>query len=63
MRENGIRHVLINVEATKRADIPDATLHAILNIALDPANQPVLIHCNHGKVRNLNLRTHDVDMT
>lgn len=53
MQENGIRHVLINVEATKKANIPDATLHAILNIALDKASQPILIHCNHGKVRHL----------
>lgn len=51
MQENDIRHVLINVEATKRADIPDSTLHSILNIALDTVNQPVLIHCNHGRHR------------
>lgn len=51
MQENGIRHCLINVEATKRADIPESTLHAILNIVLDPVCQPVLIHCNHGKHR------------
>lgn len=50
MQENDIRHVLINVEATKRAEIPDSTLHSILNIALDTVNQPVLIHCNHGRV-------------
>lgn len=51
MHENGIRHVLINVEATKKTNIPDFTLLSILNIALDTSNYPLLIHCNHGKVR------------
>lgn len=53
IRENNITHHRILVQAHKdpKTRNPDAVFNRILQIILDPANHPVLVHCNKGKVR------------
>ena len=53
MRDDGIRHVVIDMQGTKKVEIPDAIMHSVMEVALNKANYPLLIHCNHGKVSNL----------
>ncbi|RAL05792.1 tyrosine phosphatase family protein [Aspergillus ibericus CBS 121593] len=53
MKENGISHHRILVQANKDPDvkIPDAVMCRILELMLDRGNHPILIHCNKGKHR------------
>ncbi|OAR05754.1 hypothetical protein LLEC1_06729 [Akanthomyces lecanii] len=48
---NGIRQVTFDMRGTKKEAIPLDTMAAILQLALDKRNYPLLIHCNHGKHR------------
>ena len=41
---------VIDMQGTKKVEIPGAIMHAIMKVILDDSNYPVLIHCNHGKV-------------
>jgi hypothetical protein len=50
MKKQGIEHVVIDMQGTKKVDIPEAVMHSIMKVALNKANHPLLIHCNHGKV-------------
>lgn len=50
MRGQGIRHIVIEMQGTKKVEIPQTIMHSIMEIALNEANHPLLIHCNHGKV-------------
>jgi hypothetical protein len=43
--------VLPNKDADPASSTPEATVLAILALLLDPANHPVLLHCNKGKHR------------
>ncbi|PYH45168.1 tyrosine phosphatase family protein [Aspergillus saccharolyticus JOP 1030-1] len=53
LKETGIAHIRILVEPNKDPAIksPDYVICQILEIMLDKANHPVLIHCNKGKHR------------
>ncbi|KAL5629530.1 hypothetical protein BROUX41_001136 [Berkeleyomyces rouxiae] len=51
MAANGISHRVIDMEGTKKKAIPAETMAAIMDIVCDERNQPVLVHCNHGKHR------------
>lgn len=53
LTSNGIVHYHIPILANKEPDIyTDAdTVNNVLSIVLDPANYPMLIHCNKGKHR------------
>jgi tyrosine-protein phosphatase SIW14 len=53
MQSSGIRHVVIKMAGTKKADIPHHIMNTVLDIVLDPQSQPVLLHCNQGRVRDL----------
>lgn len=48
----GIRHYVIEMQGTKKVDIPEHIMNQIMRISLDKENHPLLIHCNHGKVIN-----------
>lgn len=50
MTFSGIRHRIVEMQGTKRVEIPDVVMNSIMEIALDKENYPLLIHCNHGKV-------------
>ena len=50
LSDSGIRHHVFDMEGTKKAAIPIQTMNAILSLALNPRNYPLLIHCNHGRV-------------
>ena len=50
MEANGIRHYVIEMQGTKKVDIPEHIMNQIMRISLDKENHPLLIHCNHGKV-------------
>jgi tyrosine-protein phosphatase SIW14 len=50
MSSNGIRHCIVEMQGTKRVEIPDVVMNSIMEIALNKENHPLLIHCNHGKV-------------
>ena len=50
MATNGIRHHVVNMKGTKKADIPIETMRSILRVVMDEQQHPLLIHCNHGKV-------------
>lgn len=39
------------MKGTKKEEIPIKTMKSILRLVLDRQNHPLLIHCNHGKVR------------
>ncbi|EIT78324.1 hypothetical protein AO1008_09299 [Aspergillus oryzae 100-8] len=53
LRENGIAHFRIIVQANKDPEekTPDHVINGILEILLNKANHPILIHCNKGKHR------------
>ncbi|PWY86212.1 hypothetical protein BO70DRAFT_223142 [Aspergillus heteromorphus CBS 117.55] len=53
MKENGIIHHRIVVQANKDPDIkvPDSVMCRILELLTDESNHPVLVHCNKGKHR------------
>lgn len=41
---------VINMQGTKKVEIPEVIMRDIMTVALDDSNYPILIHCNHGKV-------------
>ncbi|KAB8288860.1 hypothetical protein EYC80_010763 [Monilinia laxa] len=47
----GIRHYVIEMQGTKKVEIPEHIMNQIMRISLDKENHPLLIHCNHGKHR------------
>jgi hypothetical protein len=53
LKENGIEHrrilILANKDPTVRT--PDHVVNRVLEIILNKANHPLLLHCNKGKVR------------
>ncbi|KAE8373436.1 tyrosine phosphatase family-domain-containing protein [Aspergillus bertholletiae] len=53
LRENGIAHFRVIVQANKdpKEKTPDHVINGILEILLNQANHPILIHCNKGKHR------------
>ncbi|RAL16460.1 tyrosine phosphatase family protein [Aspergillus homomorphus CBS 101889] len=53
LKENGIMHLRILVEPNKDPAIrsPDYVICQVLEVLLNKANHPVLIHCNKGKHR------------
>ncbi|ESZ97077.1 hypothetical protein SBOR_2507 [Sclerotinia borealis F-4128] len=51
VKAQGIRHFVIEMQGTKKVDIPEHTMNQIMRISLDKENHPLLIHCNHGKHR------------
>lgn len=50
MRTHGIRHCVIEMQGTKKVEIPESVMQSIMEVVLDDSNHPLLIHCNHGKV-------------
>jgi hypothetical protein len=56
MKTQGIHHIVIDMQGTKKVDIPEAIMHSIMEVALNEANHPLLIHCNHGKVYHTSSR-------
>lgn len=53
MASNGICHYIVEMQGTKRVEIPDTVMNSIMEIALNKENYPLLIHCNHGKVLHI----------
>lgn len=51
LTSNGIRHCIVEMQGTKRVEIPDIVMNSIMEIALNKDNHPLLIHCNHGRHR------------
>lgn len=53
MRTDGIKHYQIHVLANKQHDVftDDTVVNKIIRLMLEPANLPMLIHCNKGKHR------------
>ncbi|KAK1139037.1 tyrosine-protein phosphatase siw14 [Aspergillus melleus] len=53
LEENGIAHFRIPIQANKEPAVktPDHVVVGILEILLNKANHPVLVHCNKGKHR------------
>lgn len=60
MQDNGIKHIVINMEGTKKVSIPPAVMASIMKVVMDRRNYPILIHCNHGKVRENALTFHGI---
>ena len=56
VRDHGIRHMIIDMQGTKKVEIPEAMMHSVIEVALNEANHPLLIHCNRGKVCNARQR-------
>lgn len=53
MKASNINHIQITMEGTKKETIPISTMSSILEVVHDKRNQPILIHCNQGKVSTL----------
>ncbi|KAB5582415.1 tyrosine phosphatase family-domain-containing protein [Coniochaeta sp. 2T2.1] len=51
LSDSNIKHHVFDMEGTKKATIPIQTMSAILRLALNPRNYPLLIHCNRGRHR------------
>jgi tyrosine-protein phosphatase SIW14 len=51
MKANDICHKIIDMPGTKKVAISEAVMNSIMDVVLDKQNYPLLIHCNHGKVR------------
>ncbi|KAL5345907.1 tyrosine-protein phosphatase siw14 [Pseudogymnoascus australis] len=51
MQSNGINHVVIKMEGTKKVDIPQSVMNSILEVVMDRQNHPLLLHCNQGRHR------------
>lgn len=51
MNASNIKHRQIVMAGTKKETIPIEVMASILEVIHDKRNQPVLIHCNQGKVR------------
>jgi hypothetical protein len=41
---------VIDMQGTKKVEIPEVMMRSIMKIILNEENYPILIHCNHGKV-------------
>jgi len=52
--DNGIQHFQIGIEPNKSpfVTISQCNISAALGVVMNPANHPILIHCNKGKVCN-----------
>lgn len=50
MDNSNIRHFQVDMIGTKKAEIPTEVMGHVMSIVLDPANHPIMFHCNHGKV-------------
>ena len=50
IKANGIKQVVFDIEGTKKSSVPNEVMRAILQVVLDKANHPLLIHCNRGRV-------------
>lgn len=53
LRKNDIKHHVFDMTGTKKATIPPELMKNILQLVMDQRNYPLLIHCNHGRVRTL----------
>lgn len=51
MESQGIQHFVIDMQGTKKEPISQAMMASIMELVLNPANHPVLLHCNHGRHR------------
>ncbi|KAH7356717.1 tyrosine phosphatase family-domain-containing protein [Rhexocercosporidium sp. MPI-PUGE-AT-0058] len=51
LKNNQIQHKVIDMPGTKKVEITQELMQSIMEIVLDEANHPILIHCNHGKHR------------
>ncbi|KAG4424498.1 hypothetical protein IFR04_002376 [Cadophora malorum] len=51
LKNNQIQHKVIDMPGTKKVDITQELMQSIMEVVLDEANHPILIHCNHGKHR------------
>jgi hypothetical protein len=53
MRIDGIAHYQIQILANKDPDVytGDEVVNKVIKLILDPANHPILVHCNKGKHR------------
>lgn len=60
MASNGIRHCIVEMQGTKRVEIPDIVMNSIMEIALNKENHPLLIHCNQGKVLHVILASRGI---
>lgn len=56
MKDRGIRHIVLDMQGTKKVKIPEELMRQIMEISLNEANHPLLLHCNHGKVSTCNAR-------
>jgi tyrosine-protein phosphatase SIW14 len=52
MKENNIQFFQVGMSGNKEpfVNVSDDTISTALKIAINPANHPLLIHCNRGKV-------------
>jgi hypothetical protein len=50
METSGIKHIVIDIQGTKKVNIPLAVMNSIMEVTLDHRNYPILMHCNHGRV-------------
>ena len=59
LRDNGINHFCIKVLPNKDPAIKTSqqTMNEILEIILNKANHPILVHCNKGKVSALSIQS------
>ena len=53
MQSNGINHVVIKMEGTKKVEIPQSVMNSILEVVMDRQNHPLLLHCNQGRVSHI----------
>ncbi|PVH84451.1 hypothetical protein DL98DRAFT_410834 [Cadophora sp. DSE1049] len=51
LKNNQIQHKVIDMPGTKKVEITQELMQSIMEVVLDEANHPILIHCNHGKHR------------
>ncbi|KAJ8097017.1 tyrosine phosphatase family-domain-containing protein [Lipomyces tetrasporus] len=53
MKENNIKFFQVGMSGNKEpfVNVSDETISTALKIAINPANHPILIHCNRGKHR------------
>jgi len=51
MQKEGIQHVVIDMQGTKKVEISLPVVTSVMEIVLDHRNYPILMHCNHGKHR------------
>lgn len=52
MQENGIQHFHVHIRANKgEVRVDSCEMQRALRLIMDPANHPILVHCNKGKHR------------